>query len=147
MATLWTAARQASLSLTISQRRLKLMSTASAVPLNHFILCRPLLICLQSFPASGSFPMSQLFASSGQKSFSISSSSEYSGLNSFKIDWFDLFAVQGTLNLLFQHHSLKASILWHSAFFTEKAIAPHSSTLAWKIPWMEEPGRLQSMGH
>ena len=68
------------------------------------------------------------------------------GLTSFKIDWFDLFAVQGTLNLLLQHHSLKASILWHSAFFTEKAMAPHSSTLAWKIPWMEEPGRLQSMG-
>ena len=71
----------------------------------------------------------------------------------FRTDWFDLLAVQGILKSLHQHHSSKASILWHSAFFTvqlshplEKAMAPHSSTLAWKVPWMEEPGRLQSMG-
>ena len=79
-------------------------------------------------------------------SFIISPSNEYSGLISFKIDWFDLLAVQGTLKSLLQHHSLKTSILWHSAFSPEKAMAPHSSTLAWKIPWTEEPGRLRSMG-
>ena len=82
----------------------------------------PFSSCLQSFPASGSFPMSQLFTSSGQRmywslNFSISSSNEYSGLVSFRIDWFDLLAVQGSLRSLLQHHSLKASILWHSPFF------------------------------
>ena len=76
---------------------------------------------LQSFTASGTFQMSQLFASGGQSiksfSFNISPSSEYSGLISFRIDWFDLLVVQGTLKSLLQHHSSKASILWHSAFF------------------------------
>ena len=75
----------------------------------------------QSFPASGSFPMSQLFSSDGQKywSFScnISPSNEHPGLISFRIDWWDLLAVQGTLKSLLQHHSSKASIFWHSAFF------------------------------
>ena len=79
--------------------------------------------CLQSFPASGSFPMSQLFASGGQSigwsfSFGISPSSEYSGLISFRMDWLDLLVVQGTLRSLLRHHSSKASILWRSAFFT-----------------------------
>ena len=77
--------------------------------------------CPQSFPASGSFPVSRLFTSCGQKywsfSFSISLSSEYSRLISFRIDWFDLLAVQRTLKSLLQHHILKASVLWHSAFF------------------------------
>ena len=77
---------------------------------------------LQSFPASGSFPISQFFASGGQKywsfSFSISLSNEYSGLISFRIDCYDLLAVRGTLENLLQHHSWKASILWHSVFFT-----------------------------
>ena len=80
----------------------------------------PFSSCLQSFPASGSFPMSQLFASGGQSidwRFSISPSNEYAGLISFRIDWFDLLAVQGTLKSLLQHHSSNASILWHSAFF------------------------------
>ena len=75
---------------------------------------------LQSFPASGSFPTSQFFASDDQSisfSFSISPSNEYSGLISFSIDWLNLLAVQGTLKSLLQHHSSKASILWHSAFF------------------------------
>ena len=75
----------------------------------------------QSFPASGSFPVSQFFASGGQSnwnlSFSISPSSEHSGLISFRMDWSDLLAVQGTLKSLLQHHSSKASVLWHSAFF------------------------------
>ena len=76
--------------------------------------------CPQAFPEAGTFPMMQLFASVDQNksfSFSISPSNEYSGLISFKIDWFDLLAVQGTLRNLLQHHSSKASILWHSAFF------------------------------
>ena len=77
--------------------------------------------CVQSFPASGPFPMSRLFPSGGQKhwsfSFSISLSNEYSGLISLRIDWFYLLAVQRTLKSLLQHHNLKASVLWHSAFF------------------------------
>ena len=69
------------------------------------------------------------------------------GLISFRMDWLDLLAVQGTLKSLLQHHSSKASILWHSAFFNlEKEMATHASTLACKIPWMEECGRLQSTG-
>ena len=78
--------------------------------------------CPQSLPASGSFPMSQLFASGGQKywsfSFSISPSNEHAGLISFRMDWLDLLAIQGTLKSLLQHHSSKASIFWHSVFFT-----------------------------
>ena len=112
----------------------------------------PFSSCLQSFPASGSFQMSQ-FIPSGSKvlefSFNISPSNEYSGLISLRIDWFDLLAVQETL----QHHNSKVSILQCSAFFmvqlshpSEKTMTPYSSTLAWKIPWMEELGGLQSMG-
>ena len=87
---------------------------------------------LQSFPASESFQMSQLFASGGQStesfSFSISPSSEYSGLISFRMDWLDLLAVQGTLKSLLQHHSLKASILWCSAFFIVQLSHPYMTT-------------------
>ena len=104
-----------------SQSLLKLMSIKSVMPFNHLILCHPLLLLLQSFPASGSFPMSDFFASGGQctgaSAFSISPSKEYSGLISFRIDLFNLFAVQGTLKSLLQHHSSKASVLQHSAFF------------------------------
>ena len=87
---------------------------------NHLIFCCPFSSCLQSFPASGSFPMSWLFTSGGKSigASAISPSSEYSGLISFTINWFDLFAVQGTLKSLLQHHSSKASILQHSAFST-----------------------------
>ena len=73
--------------------------------------------CLQSFPASGSFPVNWLFASGGQSIFSISASNEYSRLISFGTDWFDILSVQGTLKSFLQHHNLKASILQHSAFF------------------------------
>ena len=154
--------------------------SSSAVPISS---------CLQSCPTSGSFVMSQFFVSGGQSigwsfSFSISPSNEYSGLTSFRMDWLDLLAVQETLKSCLQHHSSKASVLWHSAFFMvqlshpymttgktialtrqtffgkvtsllfnmlsrfvmERAMAPHSSTLAWKIPCMEDPGGLQSMG-
>jgi len=116
----WTVAHQASLSITNSQSLLKLMVIESVMPSNHLTLCRPLLLLPQSFPASRSFQMSQFFTAGGQSimnfSFSISLSNEYSGLISFRMDWFDLLAVQGTLKSLLQHHSSKASILWHSAF-------------------------------
>ena len=94
----------------------------------------PSFFCLQSFSASGSFPMSRLFTSSDQStsfSFSISPSNEYSGLTSFRIDWFDLLAVQETLKSLLQHHNLKASILQHSAFFMVQL--SHSYMTTWKI--------------
>ena len=114
----WTAARQASLSFTISWSLLKVMSMESMVPSNHLILCRPLLLLLLIFVTSGSFPVSQLFASGGRRywsfSFSISLSSEYWGLISFWTNCFDL-AVQGTLKGLLQHHSSRASVLRCSA--------------------------------
>ena len=99
----------------------KLMSIESVMPSSHLILCRPLLLLPSTFPASGFFPMSHIFASGGQKywsfSFNISPSSEHPGLVTFRMDWFDLLAVQGTLKSLLQHHSSKASILQRSAFF------------------------------
>ena len=92
----------------------------------------PFSSCPQSFPASGSFQMSQLFASGGQSigsfSFSINPSNEYSGLISFRMDWLDLLAVQGTLKSLLQYHRSKASILWHSAFFIIQLSHPYMTT-------------------
>ena len=98
---------QASLSFTIPQSLLKLMSIELMMPSSHLIVCHPFSSCPQSFPASGSFPMSPLFASGGQSigvsAFSIAPFNEYSGLISFRIDWFALFSVQGTLkSLLFR---------------------------------------------
>ena len=118
--TRWTAACQVSLSFTISQSFLKLMSTELVIPFNHLILCCPLLLP-SIFLASGSFPMSQLFASGGQSigaSTSVTNeySNEYSRLISFRIDQLDLHPVQGTLKSLLQHHSSKASVQ-HSACF------------------------------
>ena len=88
--------------------------------------------CLQSFPASGSFPMSQFSTSGGQSigsfCFNITPCNEYSGLISFRIDWLDLLAVQGTLKSLLQHHSSKVSVLWHSAFFMVQLSHPHMTT-------------------
>ena len=128
----WIAARQASLSITNSQSLLRLMSIELVMPSNHLILCRPLLLVPPIPPASGSFQMSQFFASGGQSigvfSFSISPSNEYSGLISFRMDWLDLLAVQGTLKSLLQHHSSKASILQHSAFFIVQLSHPHLTT-------------------
>jgi len=127
-ATPWTAARQASLSVTNSRSLLKLVS----VPSNHLILCCPLLLHLQSFPASGFSPMSQSFASGGQSigvySFSISPSNAYSGLISFRIDSFDVLAVQRTHTSLLQHHTSKASILWCSGFFIVQLFHPYMTT-------------------
>ena len=125
----WTAAcNQASLSFTISKSLLKLMSIESVMPSKHLILCY-LLFLLSIFPdIRVFFPISLFFASGGQFcsfSFSISPSNEYSGLISFRIDWFDLFAVQGTLKSLLQHHSSKVSLLQHSAFFMVQLSHPY----------------------
>ena len=126
-ATPWTVAHQTPLSFTISWNLLKFMSTELVMLSSHLILCRPLSFCLQSLPASESFPMSQLCASAAQStgvsvfqsqlSFNISPSNEHPGLISFRMDWLDLLAVQGTLKSLLQHHSWKASVLQHAAFF------------------------------
>ena len=119
-ATPWTAAHQASLSITNSWSLLKLMSIKSVVRSNYLILCHPLLLP-SIFPSIRIFSYESALLIRWPKywgfSFSISSSSEYSGLISFRIDWLDLLAVQGTLKSLLQHHSSKASILWHSVFF------------------------------
>ena len=120
-ATTWTAARQASLSITNSRSLLKLTHIESVMPSNHLTLCRPLLLLPSIFPCIRIFSNESVLYIRWPKcwsfSFSISSSNEYSGLISFMIDYFDLLAIQGTLKSLLQHHSLKASILWHSAFF------------------------------
>ena len=116
-ATPWTAACQASLSFTISQSLLKLMSIELVMPSNHLILCCPLLLLPSIFPSNRVFSSESALHIRWPKywSFSISPSSKYSGLISFRIDWFDL-AVQGTLKSLLHHHSLKASVLCPSAF-------------------------------
>ena len=115
------AAHQASLSITNSWSLLKLMSIESVMPSNHLILCRPLLLQPSIFPNIRGFSNELVLRIRWPKywsfSFSISPSNEYSGLISFKIDWFDLLAVQGTLKSLFQHYSFKESSLRCSAFF------------------------------
>ena len=117
----WTAARQASLSITNSQSLLKLMSIEPVMPSNHLILCHPLLLPPSIFPSIRIFSNESALHIRRPKywnfSFSIRPSDEYSGLISFRMDWLDLLAVQGTLKSLLQHHSSKASILWCSAFF------------------------------
>ena len=117
----WTAARQSSLSITNSQSLLKLMIIESVMPSNHLILCRPLLLLPSIFPRVRVFSNESLLCIRLPKywslSFSISPSNEYSGLISFRTDWFDLLAIQRTLKSLLQHHSSKASTLRCSAFF------------------------------
>ena len=122
-ATPWTAACQASVSFIISWSLLKFTCTELVMLSDHLILCHPLLLLPSIFPASGPFPVSSSshqVAKYWSFSFSISPSSEYSGLISFRIDWFDLLAVQRTLKSLLQHHSLKASICKCSAVFIPK---------------------------
>ena len=106
------------------------MSTESVMPSNRLILCCPLFLLPSIFPASVSFPMSLPIRWPKYQSFSFSiiPSNEYSGLISFRIDWLDLLAVQGTLKSLLQHHSSKASILRHSAFFTVQLSHPYMTT-------------------
>ena len=178
-----TVAYQAFLSVTNTLSLLKLISIKLVMPSNHLIFCCPLLFLPSVFPSIRIFSRESVLHVRWPKywsfSFSNSSSNEYSRLISFRMDWLDLLAVQGTLT----HHSSKASIFWHSAFFivqlshpymtigktialtrqalvskvmsllfnmlsrlVMKEMAPHSSTPAWKIPWMEKPSSLHSMG-
>ena len=120
-ATPWTAAHQIPLSITSSQSLLKLMSMESVMPSNHLMLCRPLLLPPSNFPSIRVFSNESLLPIRWPKywsySFSISSFNKYSGLISFRMDWLDLLAVQGTHRSLLKHHSSKASILQLSAFF------------------------------
>ena len=119
----WIAARQASLSITNSRSSLRLTSIKSVMPSSHLILCCPFSSCPQSLPASDSFPMSQLFAWGGQST-----------------------GVWALASFLPKKSQGWSPLEWTGWISLEKAMAPHSSTLAWKIPWMEEPGGLQSMG-
>ena len=118
----WTAAHQASLTITNSRCLFTLMSIESVMPSNHLILCCPLLFPPSIFPSIRVFSNESVICIRWPKywsfSFSISPSNEYSGLISFRMDWLDLLAVQGTLKSLLRHHSSKASILRLSAFFT-----------------------------
>ena len=129
--TLWTAARQASSSITNSWSLLKLMSIMLVTPSNHLILCLPLIL-------PSIFPIIRVFSNESvlhirwpkywNFSFNISPSNEYSGLISLRMDWKELLAVQGTLKSLLQHHSSKASILWCSVFFLVQLSHPYTTT-------------------
>ena len=127
----WTAARQVSLSITNSQSLLKLVSIESVMPSNHLILCRPLLLLPSTFPSIRIFSNESALCIRWPKdwssSFKISPSNEYSGLISFRMDWLDLLAVQGTLKSLLQHHSSKAPILLCSAFFMVQLPHPYTT--------------------
>ena len=118
------------MSNTYSWSLLKLMSIESMMPSNHLILCHPLLFLPSIFPSIRVFSSeSVLYIWWPQYwSFSINHSNEYSGLISFRMDWLELLAVQGTLKSLLQHHSSKASILWHSAFFIVQLLHPCMTT-------------------
>ena len=126
------ASCQASLSITKPQSLLELMSIESVMPSNHLILCCPLLLLPSIFPRIRVFSNESVLCIRWPKywtfSFSISPSNEYSGLISFRMDWFDLLAVQGTCKSLLQHHSSKASILQCSAFFMAQLSHPHMTT-------------------
>ena len=126
----WTAARQASLSITNSWSLLKRMSITSVMPSNHLTLCHPLLLLPSIFPRvfSNESVLHIRRPKDWSFSFSISPSNEYSGLISFRMDWLDLLAVQGTLKTLLQHHSSKASVLWCSAFFAVQLSHPYMTT-------------------
>ena len=144
-ATPWTAARQASLSITYSQSLLKLMSIELVMPSSYLILCRPLLLPPSILPSIRIFLHESVIPIRWPKywsfSFSIRPSNEYSGLISFRIDWLDLLVVQGTLKSLIQHHNSKASVLWpffivqlsHSYMTTGKTIALTRLTFVGKV--------------
>ena len=128
-----TTAHKASLSLTISQSLLRFMSIELEMSSYHLILCCPLLLLPSIFPSIRVFSNDSVLRIRWSKywsiSFNISPSNEYSGLISFKIDWFDLLAVYGTLKSLLQQHNLKASILWCSAFFVVQLSHPYITTI------------------
>ena len=137
-----TAALQASLSITNSQGLLKLMSIESVMPSNHLILCHPLLFLPSVFPSIRVFSKESVLHIRWPKywsfSFSISPSNEYSGLISFRMDWFDILAVQRTLKSLLQHHSSKTSIFWCQAFFIVQLSHPYMTTGKPEL-WLDEP--------
>ena len=128
----WTVARRASLSITNSRSLLKLMPIQSVMPSNHLILCRPLLLPPSIFPSIRVFSSESALCIRWPKyrsfSFNISSSNEYPGLISFRMDWLDLLAIQGTLKSLLQHHSSKALILQCSAFYIVQLSHPYMTT-------------------
>ena len=128
----WTAARQASLSITNSWSSPKPMSIESVMPSNHLILCRPLLLLPSIFPSFRVFSNESALHIRWPKywsfSFNIRPSNEHPGLISFRMNWLDLLAVQGTCKSLLQHHSLKASIPWRSAFFIVQLSHPYMTT-------------------
>ena len=131
-ATPWIAAHQASLSITNSRSSPKLMSIESVMPSSHLILCHPLLLLPPIPPSIRVFSNESVLHMRWPKywnfSLSISPSNEHPGLVSFRMDWLDLLAVQGTPKSLLQHHSWKASILWRSAFFTVQLSHPYMTT-------------------
>ena len=135
-ATPWTAARQTSLSITSSQSLLKLMSIESVMPFNHLILCHPLLLPPSIFPSIRVFSNESVLLIRWPKSFSfsISPSNKHPGLISFRMDWFDLLAVQGSLSLL-QYHSSKVSFLPWSAFFMVQ-LSHSYLTIGKSIAWL-----------
>ena len=128
----WTAAHKASLSITNSLSLLKLMSIEPVMPSNHLLLCRPLLLPPSILPSIRVFSNESALHIRWQKywsfSFNISPSNEYSGLISFKMDWLDLLAVQGTLKSLLQHHNSKASVPQRSGFFIVQLSHPYMTT-------------------
>ena len=132
LATPWTTARQASLSITNFQSLPKLMSIESVMPSNHLILCHPLLFLPSIFPNirvfSNASALRIRWTIHWSFSFNISPSKEHPGLISFRMDWLDLLEVQGTLKSLLQHHSSKASILWCSTFFVVQLSHPYKTT-------------------
>ena len=125
----WTAAHQASLSITNSRSLFKLLSIESVMPSNHLILCCPLLLLPSIFPSIRVFSKESTLGTRWPRywsfSFNISPSNEHLGLISFRVDWLDLLAVQGTLKSLLLHYSSRASILWHSTFFTVQLSHPY----------------------
>ena len=135
-ATPWTAACQASLSITNSQSPPNPVSIESVMPSNNLVLCHPLLLLLSIFPSSRVFsnksPLHIRWPNYWSFSFNISPSNEHSGLISFRMDWLDLLAVQGTLKSLPQQNNSKASVLWHSVFFIVQLSHPYMTT--GKIP-------------
>ena len=144
----WTSAHQVSLSFTISHSSLKLMSIELVIPCNHLILCHPLLLMPSIFLSnrvfSSELALHPRWPNYWSFSFSISPFNEYSELISFRIEWFDLLIVKGTLKSLVQHHSSKASILWCSAFFVVQ-LSIYTWLLEKPYLWLDRVSKLMSL--